>query len=134
MPGTSCGFSTGPVVIIIIATLLYSLCKIMRTYTIGSAPELHLLLCLKVDGKQLKLVESVAVEWKQLGLALKFNYSLLEAIETKKITCEDCCLEMLHKWLSGEACQPITWERLIEALRDLELASLAAQLEEMLSS
>ena len=85
--------------------------------------------------KQLKVVESVAADWKQLGLVLEFKYSVLKAIEKdNRFICEDCCFEVLHKWLSGEACQPITWERLIEALRDLELKALASKLEKLFTS
>ena len=106
----------------------------MYIIIIGSVPELRQLLCLKVGGKQLKLVDRVAADWKKLGVVLEFNYDLLNAIKKDYTTCEDCCLEMLHKWLSGEACQPFTWERMIDALGDLELAPLAAELKEMLSS
>ena len=79
-------------------------------------------------------MESVAANWMQLGLVLGFNYSVLKAIEKDNIfNHEDCCFEVLHKWLYGEACQPITWERLIEALRDLELNGMASSLEQLLS-
>ena len=101
---------------------------------IGSAPQLHQLLCLRLGDKQLKLVQSVAADWKQLGVMLELNYDVLQSIQkNNRFICEDCCLEVLHKWLSGEGCQPITWERLVQALKDLGLTALAAQLHELLS-
>ena len=46
--------------------------------------------------------------------------------------CVKSCQEMLHRWLEGEACQPVTWGRLIEAIRDAELDTLARKIEELL--
>ena len=81
------------------------------------------------------MVQSVGVDWKRLGLALEFDYNVLKTIERNAhFVVEESCLELLHRWLDGEACDPITWDRLIEALRDAEHAKLAIQLEHLLTS
>ena len=86
------------------------------------------------DGRQLKVMQNVGVDWKLLGLNLQFDHSVLKAIEknTHFIT-EDSCLELLGRWLNGEACQPITWARLIQALKDIEHSTIAIHLEKLLA-
>ena len=91
------------------------------------------MLCFRVGDKEYRLVESVGGNWKKLGVFLELNYTVLTAIERDKKFSEDCCLEVLHKWLSGEASEP-TWGTLIEALRLVELTGLAAELKELLPS
>ena len=103
--------------------------------TLGSRPKLHQLNCLKVGDQQVRVIQRVGVDWKQLGLALHFDYNLLKAIESDNHfkTHESCC-DLLQKWLDGGASQPVTWARLIEALRDCEHSKLAFQLKHILIS
>ena len=42
------------------------------------------------------------------------------------------CQDMLRRWLDGEACQPVTWKRLVEAIRDIPRDRLATEIEELL--
>ena len=118
------------------ASSLSSHCVVMLCIcNTGSAPKLSQLmdLKLKVGGNRLKVIQSVAADWKLLGLALEFDYAMLMVIERSNLhLVEDSCLDLLHRWLSGEACQPITWERLIEALREVGQTALAAKLEDTL--
>ena len=37
--------------------------------------------------------------------------------------------EILQEWLTGRGKQPVTWVTLVEALRDIELSSLAGDIE-----
>ena len=37
--------------------------------------------------------------------------------------------EILYKWLTGRGKVPVTWEILVEALRDLDLSDLAGKIE-----
>ena len=101
---------------------------------IDATPKLHQLICLRVGSIQLKVVENVAHDWKKLGLLLEINYDVLQTIAKNNAFHMDCCLEVLQKWLNGCACHPITWERLIEALKDADYLRLASDLEKLLSS
>ena len=90
---------------------------------------------MKVGDQQLEIVQCVGVDWKRLGLALHFDYNVIEAIESSCLhQVHDCCCKLLHKWLNGEACQPVTWARLIEALRDAKHSKLAKNLMEIFIS
>ena len=71
------------------------------------------------------------MDWIQLSLSLHFDYNVIKAIERDNCNrTRDCCLELLRRWLEGEACRPITWARLIEALRDAEHGTLADDLKQ----
>ena len=74
------------------------------------------------------------MKWEDLALFLEFDYDVIKIIRdnNKRDTCVEACEEMLHRWLEGEACQPVTWGRLIEAIRDAELDTLARRIEELL--
>ena len=100
---------------------------------IGSKPLLHQLLSLRLDSRELKVMDDVCITWRKLGILLEVDYSVLTAIEKNNMKPEDCCIEMLHKWLSGEAVQPITWERLIKAIEGVGLYDLVNWLETLLS-
>ena len=107
----------------------------MHAIPAADKPKLHQLNCLKVGSKQLKLVQRIGVDWKQLGLALEFDYDLIEIIERNShYRIEESCYELLNRWLDGEACQPTTWARLIEALRDAEYSELAIQLKQFFTT
>jgi len=49
---------------------------------------------------------------------------------------EDCCREVLVKWLSGSQCSsgPVTWRTLIAVMRKISFDTLADQLEQELNS
>ena len=42
---------------------------------------------------------------------------------------EEINTEILQEWLTGKGKQPVTWTTLIEVLRDIELSSLAGEIE-----
>lgn len=104
-------------------------------YTIiGDRPQLHQLMCWKVSGHHFKIIQQVGVNWKKLAFALRFDYGVIKIIEgDARHMAEESCQEMFHRWLNEEACQPIMWARLIEALKDAEQGKLAKQLEQLLT-
>ena len=77
----------------------------------------------------------MAKDWENLGLALEFDFDVIKSIEIDALCkTEKCCRELLNRWLNGEACQPVTWKRLIEAISDAERGELASELEQLFSS
>ena len=42
---------------------------------------------------------------------------------------EEINMEILQKWLSGRGKQPVTWVTLVEVLHDIELSTLASDIE-----
>ena len=89
---------------------------------------------MKAGGNQVKVLQTVAADWKKLGLALEFDRNVLKAIERNAhFIVEDSCLELLCRWLDGKACRPVTWSRLIEAIKDAQHSKLATQLEDFIT-
>ena len=84
-------------------------------------------------------MDEIAAKWKRFGLCLKFSPSSLNNIES---TCrgdvEACVNRLLTLWLEGHVQDvsqaPITWETLLEALRDSRLVRLADDLTDLLTS
>ena len=79
------------------------------------------------------MIKRVASRWKEFGLLLEFddNGETLAAIEKKYVRDpDDCCQEMMRKWVDGEGTkQPVTRELLVELLQDCRLSALAEQVE-----
>ena len=44
---------------------------------------------------------------------------------------EEINMDILQKWLTGRGKQPVTWATLVEVLRDIELTTLASDIETM---
>ena len=101
---------------------LSSLCTAMK-------PKLADLKIMKTTtGEKIKIVESVAPQWKELGDLLDFDpegrtLELIEANNQQKGPVA-CCREMLVTWLKGKG-REATWEVLIELLEDIDQSELA---------
>ncbi len=64
--------------------------------------------------------------WLSLpSLFLSLSSSLRRRIER-------CCQDMLYRWLDGEACQPVTWERVVQAIREIDKGILAEEVDKLL--
>ncbi len=99
-------------------------------HSVVDKPQLHQLECLKVGGRQLRVVQEVAAKWEELAVHLEFSGSVIKIIKADHRYCEASCREMFHRWLAGE----VTWKGLAEALRDMERGNLAEHVEQALSS
>ena len=101
----------------------------------GEKPSLHELLCYTYTTnrgirKEVHIRDSIASEWKELGIMLKFESEDLRTIEKSKFfQPKDCCLEILDQWLQGHTCnkKPITWETLLMALMEVGCYTVAEQ-------
>lgn len=78
-------------------------------------------------------VQEVASVWERLGRALDLDESVISNI-VRDIpnNCELACERMLQKWLSGRGSHPVSWGTLITALRDIDLHTLADDLQSAL--
>ena len=102
----------------------------------GRSPlSLHELLCYTYTTnrgikKEVHIIDAIASEWKELGIALKFESAKLCAIEkNKSFQVKDCCLEILDLWLQGRTCdeKPIIWETLLLTLMEVGCTTVAEQ-------
>ena len=83
-------------------------------------------------GEKMKIIESVAPQWKELGDLLDFDpegrtLELIEANHQQKGHVA-CCREMFAYWVKGKGRED-TWEVLIELLDDIDQSELAKQVK-----
>ena len=98
--------------------------------TLAKKPTFHQLLWLRGrEEKTVKVVEEVAAKWELLAYALHFSPAIVETIRRDKLhECVPACQEILHRWLNGETRQPVSWQTLINSLRDCDFNTLADDL------
>ena len=83
-----------------------------------------------------KVIQKVATDWKKVSHLLKLPRFVVDNIQHDTVIfgCERSCREAFSQWLGGEGCQPSTWERLIEVLKDAERSELAKELKQYFTS
>ena len=100
---------------------------------IAMKPTLAQLTIMKTKrGEKIKIIESVAPQWKELGDLLDFDpegrtLELIEANNQLKGLVA-CCREMFVMWLKGKG-REVTWEELIELLEDIDQSELARKVK-----
>ena len=97
--------------------------------------------CLKYEDEsgrtqRIYIIDEIAKDWKRFGLILGFSFHLLDTYE---MNCRgqlvECCNEMMAHWLKGRGtAEPITWNTLVEALRNAHMDQLADKLIYVLSN
>jgi hypothetical protein len=90
-------------------------------YAIGDKPKLQDLDILKLkDGREIRIIESVASEWEKLAIRFGFEETRICIIRRGAFReVEDACFNMFIKWLDGEHdLKPPTWYNLIQCLNE----------------
>ena len=99
----------------------------------GDQPELPELQLLKgVDGRELRVIKTVAPKWKHVAIALGFAVHNIRTIERDyQWNMEEACMEMFMSWLEGgpDLARPPTWNTLIMCLRQAALIDVADRLK-----
>ena len=111
----------------------------MVFYTLNSSseskPKLHQLQSLCVGERRLRIIDSVAADWEGIAIALQFEASEIETVRSDcHFQSKPACRNIFGKWLDGQGCQPVTWQRLGEALADVGFSTLARDLQEVLGN
>ena len=96
----------------------------------SSIPRLHQLQQLKGNGKEIRIIECIALKWSNVALGLRFEHYTIDMIrEDSHHQSEQACHLMLHKWLNGEGRMPTTWQTFIEALHEANLYSVVQEIQ-----
>ena len=107
--------------------------ELFRSTIKGATPDMATLNCLKYEDEngrtqRIYIIDEIAKNWKQFGLILGFSFHRLSAYE---MDCDgrsvECCNKMMAGWFD-EREEPITWNTLVEALRNAHMDQLADQL------
>ena len=108
------------------------MCAVCLPYLAGKKPKLAQLKIMKTATREkIKIIESVAPHWKELGDLLDFDsegrtLELIEANQQKDHLA--CCREMFVYWLKGKG-REATWGVLIELLDDIDQSELARKVK-----
>ena len=105
----------------------------MYPFVADNLPKLHELQYLEGSDKQVvRVIQSVATNWKKVALALKFDRERIDIIERDTFhKNEEASSEMLSRWLAGghDLRTPVTWATLIRCLRETMMSKTAEKLK-----
>ena len=106
--------------------------------TLGTKPTLpELMKFTFTDGTVVNILVEIAVKFSQFGTFLLDDRtgSRVKIMECKHhYDAEQINMEILREWLAGRGKQPVTWTTLVEVLRDIELSTLAGEIETVKST
>ena len=88
-----------------------------------------------VDGKKLNIISEIGTSYISFGILLLEDDkgNKIYAIEKEFLkNAFDINSRIVNLWLNGKGKQPITWETLIEVLKQIDLTVLASKIEDYL--
>ena len=88
-----------------------------------------------VDGRKVRVIETVAPYWTKLAVELGFDQSRIMILEKDyQDSTEEACRAMFMRWLDGghDLAQPCTWDTLIKCLRRAGFNDVASSLRTIL--
>ena len=90
--------------------------------------------CVRFRGRErrINIPQEIGVKYSDFGLFLleDENRQRVKAIAHKHMNdAEEINKEILEQWITGRGKQPVTWKTLTEVLRDMELITLAQEIE-----
>ena len=102
--------------------------------SLQDTPTMPLLLLLpkNIEGSELRIIQEIGMSYTMLGTRLLDDStgSRTKAIENEQQ--RDAGMinyHILQCWLQGSGIAPITWEKLIQVLKEIELKELARRIE-----
>ena len=95
---------------------------------LGERPTLQLLQTLKRQGKVVKIITESAFRWEELAIAMGLQHHDIAKIKLDTKGADKACLTVFTLWLEGKTPKPVSWEQLLECLRDADLSTLADEI------
>ena len=84
------------------------------------------------DEREIKIIREVAGMWEWMAGRLGLSDTEVIIIQRNHPNdVESACTDMFRRWLAGRG-QPVTWQTLINSLRELHLNVVASRLEDIL--
>ena len=90
--------------------------------------------CIKFQGmeRRINIPQEIGTKYREFGILLLDDTSGGKVNNLEHKCREDAVrinTEILQEWVAGRGKQPVTWETLTEVLRDVELCTLASEIE-----
>jgi len=88
------------------------------------------------DGRVIKIVTEVAGRWERMARRLNFTEGEVEILQRRHASdVESACTDLFQRWLNpitGNHRQPVTWQTIVECLREIDLNVAAEDLNAIL--
>ena len=87
----------------------------------------------RLGKRTINIPQEIGSNYYQFGLLLLDdpNGTRVRNIERDYREIEQINTEILREWVTGRGKKPVTWETLTEVLRDIELGTLASEIEDI---
>ena len=90
--------------------------------------------CIRFRGRErrINIPQEIGVKYRDFGLLLleDHNGARIRALALKHMNdSNEINIEIIEEWIAGKGKQPVTWKILTEVLRDIELSTLAEEIE-----
>ena len=105
-----------------------------HTHTVAGAqnhdpPSLQELITFRGRERTINIPQEIGVHYVTFGTLLLENYKRVQAIEREHTkNAERINMEILQEWVEGRGKQPVTWDTLVDILRDTQLTELAIEI------
>ena len=100
----------------------------------ASKPQLHELDRITGNGKTVKVINRASPVWEKVATRLHFESHDILTIRRNEHQAEDACRTVFMEWLEGKGRSATTWETVIKALDEAELAEAAKDLKDIFTS
>ena len=100
---------------------------------IDQADRPTLIECIRFRGRKrrINIPQEIGVKYYQFGLLLLENDTIRSIAHKHREDAERINIEVLEEWVAGRGKHPVTWQTLTQVLQDIELSTLAAEIEEV---
>ena len=90
--------------------------------------------CIRFRGRKrrINIPQEIGVKYREFGLLLleDHNGAKIRALVHKHTNdVNEINIEIIEEWVTGRGKHPVTWKTLIQVLRDIELSTLAGEIE-----
>ena len=103
-------------------------------FFVGECPTMIELIRFRGRSRRINIPLEISTKYYQFGVLLLKDETgaRMEAIIHKHMKdVEQINQEILKQWIAGKGEEPVTWETLVEVLRDVELTNLASDIADI---
>ena len=89
--------------------------------------------CIRFRGRErrINIPQEIGVKYYQFGLLLLENDTIRSIAHKHREDAERINMEVLEEWVAGRGKHPVTWQTLTQVICDIELRTLAMEIEEV---
>ena len=107
---------------------------VLHAATDNQADRPTLIECIRFRGRErrINIPQEIGVNYREFGLLLleDDNGGRIRALTLKhRDDSNEINIEIIEEWVAGKGKQPVTWKTITQVLRNIELSTLAEEIE-----